>query len=130
MKLSFLVVSAVLGSGLAYAEVHTMTLAQALARAAEQNPDVLLTRLDQRKAQIQVDQTSEPYSTKVTFGSGLAGTYGFPQSVNGNAPALFQLNLQRVLFDRTLHYRVEQSKENARGWGFDIRLKQEDVAYR
>src|SRR5690349_17897193 len=105
MKLSFLVV---LGSSLAFAEVHTMTLAQALARAAEQNPDVLLTRLDQRRAQIQVDQTAEPYSPKVTFGSGIAGTYGFPQSVNGNAPALFQVNAQGVLFDRPLHYRVEQ----------------------
>jgi outer membrane protein TolC len=35
-----------------------------------------------------------------------------------------------VLFDRTVYYRVEQSKENARGSAFDIRMKQEDVAYR
>ncbi len=132
MKLSFLVVFGlvVLGGSSAFAEVHTMTLAQAMARAAEQNPDVLLASLDQRKAKSQVDQTAEPYSLKFSAGSGLAATYGFPQSVNGNAPSLFQMNAQRTIFDRTLYYRVEQSKENANGAQFDIRMKQEDVAYR
>jgi outer membrane protein TolC len=128
MKLSLLLV--VLSSTLAFAEIHTMTLAQALARAAAENPDVLLARLETRSAQARVDQTNEPNSLKVSAGSGLATTYGFPMGVNGNAPSLFQVVAQRNIFDRTLHYRVEQSKENARGSEFDIRLKQQDAAYR
>ncbi len=107
-----------------------MTLAQALARATAENPDVQLARLDVRRAQAQVEQTREPYSPKVGAGSGIAKTWGFPASIDGNAPSIVQARINMTLFDRPLHWRVEQSRENARGSEFDVRLKQEDVAYR
>ena len=68
------------------AETHTLTLTQALQRAREQNPDVLLARLDQRKASDAVRIQQDPFHPKVFAGSGLAYTSGFPMSRLGSAP--------------------------------------------
>jgi len=107
-----------------------MTLRQALDRALDQNPDVLLARLDEQRARQQVSMTKEPFSLKVGAGSGLAYTYGFPSTMDGNAPSIVQAQARKALFDRPQTYRVAQSAEAAKGAGIDITLRQQEVAYR
>jgi outer membrane protein len=114
----------------AFAEVHTMTLRQALDRALTQNPDVILARLDAHKSRFQTEQTKDPFSIKGGIGSGLAYTYGFPASINGNPPSLFQFQAQRALFDKPQSYRIEQAREGERGAAIDVTLRQQDIAYR
>ncbi|MEO8377777.1 MAG: TolC family protein [Candidatus Sumerlaeota bacterium] len=114
----------------AFAEVHTMTLRQALDRALQQNPDVILARLDAQKSKFQTEQTRDPFSIKGGVGSGLAYTYGFPSSIDGNAPSLFQFRAQRALYDKPQSYRIEQAREGERGAAIDVALRQQDIAYR
>ena len=114
----------------ASAEVHTMTLRQALDRALDQNPEVVLARLDEQKARQQVTLDKAPFSLQVGAGSGAAYTYGFPSSIDGNAPAIIQAQARMALFNRPQTYRVAQSAEAARGAGIDITLRQQEVAYR
>ena len=52
------------------AEVHVMTLRQAVDRALEQNPDIALARLDEQKAQQAVRLTKAPFSPRIDAGSG------------------------------------------------------------
>lgn len=111
-------------------EVHTLTLRQALDRALEQNPDVLLARLEQQRARAQAAVTGDPFSLKLGVGSGLAYTQGFPATIDGNAPSIFQAQARRALFDRPLAYRVAQANEAAKGAGLDVALRQEEAAYR
>ncbi len=113
----------------ALAEVHTMTLRQALDTALAQNPDVVLARLDQQRAQQQVGVVRDPFTVKSGIGSGLAGTYGFPASMNGNAPSIIQNRGEMALFDRPQTWRVRQAREAARGSAIDVDLRQEEVAY-
>jgi len=113
-----------------FAEVHTMTLRQALDRALDQNPDVLLSRLDEQKARQQVIYDKSPFTPKVVAGSGIAYTYGFPSTMDGNAPAIVQAQARMAIFDRPQTYRIKQSAEAARGAGIDITLRQQEVAYR
>ena len=113
-----------------FAEVHTLTLAQALQRALDQNPDVMLARLDVQRSKAQVDQTRDPFSLKAGFGSGMAYTYGFPSSMDGNAPSIIQARAQMAIFDKPQSYRVEQSREAARGAEIDIPMRQQEIAYR
>ena len=86
----------------AFAEVHTMTLRQALDRALAQNPDVILARLDAQKSKSQTDQTRDPFALKLGAGSGLAYTYGFPASIDGNAPAIVQVRGQMAIYDKQI----------------------------
>src|SRR6185503_17053087 len=87
-------------------------------------------RLDEQKARQQVTMNKEPYSPKIGVGSGIAYTYGFPSSIDGNAPSIFQAQGRMAIFDRPQSYRVAQSAEAAKGAGIDITLRQQEVAYR
>jgi outer membrane protein TolC len=119
-----------LTSTFAFAEVHTLTLRQALERALAQNPEVMLARLDVNKSKAQSEQMRDPFALKLGAGSGLAYTYGFPSSIDGNAPAIFQVRGSMALLDRTQAYRVAQAVEDEKGAGMAITLRQQEVAYR
>jgi outer membrane protein TolC len=106
-----------------------MTLRQALDVALAQNPDIVLARLDQQRAAEQVLITRDPFSPKMGVGGGYAATYGFPASIDGNAPSIFQARGQMAIFDRPLTYRVRQAEESVRASDLDIALRREDTAY-
>jgi outer membrane protein len=114
----------------AWAETKTMTLRQALKRALEQNPDVLLARLDQQKARDQILIAKDPFYPKVYGGGGYAWTNGYPVSIDGNPPSIFQARTDMSLFDRSQSYKVAEAKEGLRGSAFDVTRQQEEAAYR
>jgi outer membrane protein len=112
------------------AETKTLTLRQALDLALQQNPDLVISRLDQQKARDQVTIAKDPFALHVYAGSGLAYTSGFPTSIDGNAPSIFQAKSEMSLFNRPQSYQVAASKESVRGAGFDLAVKQEEIVYR
>jgi len=114
----------------ASAEVHTLTLRDALDIALKQNPDVVLARLDQQRARAQVTIAKDAFVPKLFAGSGAAYTNGFPMSIDGNAPALVQARTQMAIFDRPQSLRAAEANETARGSEIDIALRQDEVAYR
>jgi outer membrane protein TolC len=111
-------------------EVRTMTLPEALNRAMQQNPDVALARLDEQKAQYAVDIARDPFVPKLFAGSGLAYSSGFPMSIGGSAPSVFEARAISSIFNRPQHYRVAQARENARTAGLDTQSRRDEVAYR
>ncbi len=114
----------------ASAEVKTLTLRQALDLALAQNPDLLLARLDQQKARQQVIITHDPFVPKVFAGSGAAKTWGYPASIDGNAPSILQTRTQWTLFDRSQSYQVAAAREGVRTTEIDTGRQQDEVIYR
>ena len=127
MKSFFLVL---LTYAVASAEVRTLTLQQAVAMALTQNPDVLLAKLDQQKAQQQVTIAHDPFAPKLFAGSGAAYTYGFPASIDGSGPSIIQTRASMALFNRPQKYLLDQAKEGIKGAEIDVARRQEEVAYR
>jgi outer membrane protein TolC len=125
----FLILS-VIFAVFASAETKTMTLKQALERALEQNPDVLLARLDQQKARDQILIAKDPFYPKVYGGGGYAWTNGYPVSIDGNPPSIFQARTDMTLFDRSQTYKVAEAKEGLRGSAIDVTRQQEEAAYK
>ncbi len=113
----------------ASAEEHSLTLQQALELAARQNPDVALTRLDEQRAEEGVKIALDPFRPKVYGGSGLAYTYGYPNSIEGNAPSLFEVKTDMALYNRPKSYQVAAAKETSRGSQFAAQEKADEVAY-
>jgi outer membrane protein TolC len=111
------------------AEVHSLTLQQALELAARQNPEVILARLDEQRAVEGVKVALDPFRPKVYGGSGLAYEYGYPNSIDGNAPSIIQLKTDMAIFNRPKSYEVASARETARGTQFNAQVKAEDVAY-
>ena len=114
---------------LADAETHPLTLQQVLELAARQNPDVMLARLDEQHAQEGIRVAQDPFRPKVTAGSGLAYTYGYPNSIEGNAPSLFEVRTDMALYNRPKSYQIASAREVARGSGLGAQAKSDEVAY-
>jgi outer membrane protein TolC len=107
-----------------------MTLREAIDLALAQNPDVMLSRLDQQKAREQVTIVGDAFHPKVFAGSGAAYSHGFPASIDGAAPAIANFKTQMSLFDQPQRYQVAAAKENVRGAEIDVTQRQQEVAYR
>jgi outer membrane protein len=114
----------------ALAEVHTLTLRQALDFASKQNVDVLLSRLDAQRAEQGIRVAKDPFSPKVYGGSGLAWTSGYPNAIDGNAPSIFEAKTNMSLFNRPASYQVAEARENSRGAQLDAQSRSDEVAYR
>jgi outer membrane protein TolC len=71
----------------------------------------------------------DPFRPKLYGGSGLAYTYGYPNSIDGNAPSIIELKTDMAIFNRPKSYEVASARENARGSQFGAQAKAEDVAY-
>ena len=114
----------------AFAETRTLTLRQALDLALQQNPDLVIARLDQERARYAVTIAHDPFQPKVFAGSGAAYPIGFPASINGSAPSIFQTTTQMAIFDRPQTYQVAEAHENLRGAEIDVSKQQDEIAFR
>jgi outer membrane protein len=112
------------------AEIHTMSLRQAVERALQQNPDITLARLEEEGARHAVRIARDPFTPKLTVGSGLAYSNGFPMSIEGSAPSIVQARATQFLFNRQQSFAVAQAKETAHGASFEVGGKRDEVAYR
>ena len=114
----------------ASAEIHTLTMRQAVELALKQSPEVVIARLDEQRAREQVRIAKDPFTPKVYGGSGLAYTNGYPNSIEGSAPSIFEARTSMSLFNRPQSFQLASTKESLRGASLDAQAKSEDVAYR
>ena len=111
------------------AEIRPMTLKQAVDSAMKQSPDIALARLDEEKARLGVRIARDPFTPKLSVGSGLGYTVGMPMAFGGG-PSVFNVNASQSVLNRPQSFAVAQSRENARGAGIAVTGKREDVAWR
>jgi outer membrane protein len=112
------------------AETVTLTLKQAVARALMQNPEVVMAHMDEMKAGLGIRVANSPFTPHLGVGSGLAYSNGFPLSIEGSAPAVFEAKGTQYLFNMPQRFAVAQAKESARGAGFATGEKSDEIAYR
>lgn len=127
MKTALLVV---LLTAFAAAEPRILTLKQSVALALEQNPELLIARLDEQKIQLEVRTIQEPFLPKLVAGSGLAYTYGMPMSVEGSAPTIVQARAIRSIWDPARGLMTAKAREDARGAGIESAIVREDAVLR
>jgi len=107
-----------------------MTMRQAVEMALQQNPDIALARLNQEKVRQAIPIAKNPFAPRLVAGSGLAYSNGFPMSIEGSAPSIFQANVTQDVFNRQQSFAVAQAKEDARSAAFATTSKRDEVAYR
>jgi outer membrane protein TolC len=107
-----------------------LTLKDAVDLAIRQNPNIVIARLDRLKLQLAVDIVRDPFLPKIYGGSGAAWTTGFPQSINGNPPSIFEARTIMSIYNRPQSFLVAQARENVRGADIDVARQQDDIVYR
>jgi outer membrane protein len=126
----FAIVWPLLLAGELHAEIHYLNLRTAVALAMKQSPDVMLSRLDEQKAIQGVRAARDPFNPRITVGSGLAYSNGFPMSIEGSAPSVVQAYAKQYIFNRQQSYLVAQAREQARGAGIATAERRDEVAFR
>jgi outer membrane protein TolC len=116
--------------GVCQAEIHTLSLREAVERALKESPDVVLARLEADRAASAVRLARSTFVPKLVVGSGLAYSSGFPMSIEGATPSVFQANAIGSVFNRAQSLRVAAARESRRGAEIDANAKQEEVVYR
>ena len=112
------------------AETYTLTLRQAVDLALRQNPEMIVTRLDEQKAAQSVRLSRDPFYPKVVVGSGAAYTSGYPLTIDGSPPSIFQARAIQTFFNRTKTYQVAEARETERTTRIDIDIKRDDIIFR
>jgi outer membrane protein len=112
------------------AETYTLTLRQAVDLALQQNPDLIVSRLDEQKAAQSVRLAKDPFYPRLNVGSGAAYSSGYPLTIDGNPPSIFQAHAVQSFFNRPKTYAVAEARENERTTLIDIDIKRDDVAFR
>jgi outer membrane protein TolC len=106
-----------------------MNLKQAVDAAMKQSPDVALARLDEEKARLGIRIARDPFTPKLSVGSGLGYTVGMPMAFGGG-PSVLNVSANQSIFNRPQSFGVAQSRENARGAAIAVTGKREEVAWR
>ncbi len=124
----YLTIMLLLAVGVVAAEPRIVTLREAVDLALRQNPDLVLARLDEQKAQLEVRATQEGLLPRFIVGSGLAYTSGMPMSVEGSAPTVVQARAVRSLYNAPQRRLTEMARAEAVGAGHAADLVREDIA--
>jgi len=113
-----------------HAEIHSLSLRQAVTRALEQNPDIAIAHLDEQKAAQSARLAGAPFHPTLTAGSGIAYTSGFPMSIDGAAPSIVQARARESLFNRQQSLTAAVARENQRGAAISTEAKRNEIALR
>lgn len=108
---------------------RAITLREVVQRALQQNPDVLLARLEEEKAKQAVAEARAPFTPQVSAGSGLAYTSGIPQSVEGANPSLVRVVGQQFLFNKPQRAAVRQAGAMVTAAEHGSAGKQDEIAF-
>ena len=79
-----------------------LTLREATELAVRNNRNILRAQALAELAAAEHEQARAIFRPQILLGSGLAYTRGFPLSIEGSAPSIFQVASSQALFDRSL----------------------------
>jgi outer membrane protein TolC len=69
-------------------------------------------RADLERARATVTETRDPFLPSMTVGSALGYSNGFPLSLEGSAPSLFNVNIQGMLINYAQHQYIKAAKSD------------------
>jgi outer membrane protein TolC len=92
---------------------RTLAFRTAIELALKNSAASGISRNDVQRAQAAVKQTQDFFYPQMIFGSGLGWSYGFPLSLEGSAPSIFQVNYQQGFFNLAQRENIKAAKEDA-----------------
>ena len=87
-------------SGNMQAQENPLPFRTAIELALKNSPTSGIARADLERARAGYHQVRDLFMPQVTLGSGLAFSYGFPLSLEGSAPSIFNVNAQQFFFNQ------------------------------
>ncbi|HWP83627.1 MAG TPA: TolC family protein [Terriglobia bacterium] len=104
-----------------------LSLTEAIDLALRNNRQIQLAQADADRAAAEHEEARSSFRPRVLFGSGLAYSAGFPLSIEGSAPSIFQINASAALFDRNLRNLERQAGQMRQAAGSSLVETQDQV---
>jgi outer membrane protein TolC len=118
---------AVLVIGGVVAQGEQLTFERAIQLALTHSPTVGIASADIVRAQQAYLETRNGYLPNVVLGSGIGYSYGYPLSIEGSAPSIFNVNYQSTLWNPSLKEFVKATKLEWSSAQKDSQDKRRDV---
>ena len=109
------------------AGVRHLTLSEAVALALENNRNIQLAGAAVSRAAAEQKELGSLFRPQILAGTGLAATRGFPLSIEGSAPSIFQLSSSQSLFDPSLRNLEKQAGKMRDAAASSLEEKRDEV---
>ncbi|HKW75987.1 MAG TPA: TolC family protein [Terriglobales bacterium] len=95
-------------------ETKPLAFRTAIELALKNSATIGINRNDLQRAQAAVSQTRDFFLPQMVIGSGLGFSYGFPLSLEGAAPSVFNVNLQEGFFNLAQREYIRAAKDDVK----------------
>jgi len=118
LRLPLVALLAVVAAMAPGAAAQKVSFHQAIEMSLTRSAGMGMALADQIKARQGYLEARAAYYPQVTFGSGIAQTWGYPMSIEGSAPSVFNINSQSFLlnFAQARFVQAARSETNAAGY--------------
>ena len=104
-----------------------LTLSEAVSLALQNNPEIRLAEVAVSRADAERQEIRSQFRPQIFAGTGLAATYGFPLSIEGSAPSIFQVASNQVLYNRSLRDSERQAGQMRAAAGQSLEARRDDI---
>jgi outer membrane protein len=111
-------------------QVRMLTLKEAIRLTLERAPEVSLATAQAIRAKQAVRETRALNLPQVVGGTGLAYNNGFPLSIEGAAPSIFQIGLSQSIFSKKNKNLILEAEESSKASGLGPEAARNELAAR
>jgi len=111
-------------------DTEKLTLRQAVTLALQNSRELALARVQYNVALNETRVYRSEFMPNLYTGSGAAYTSGFPATLNGQAPSLFNLSYSEAVFNLPLRGQMKAAEERAKSMKLEIDRTRDDVIVR
>jgi outer membrane protein len=107
---------------------ETFTIQQAVQLALNHSPEALMAKAQSLRAQEALRETRSLSLPQVVTGTGLAYNNGFPLSIEGSAPSIFEVGAIQPIFSKTNRNLVREAEESGKASKFGMETARDEIA--
>src|SRR5690349_3285612 len=111
------------------AEAEPLTLKRAVELALTHSPVVAQSLADEKKADASLRETRNQYIPQLMVGSGLGETWGYPLSLEGSAPSLFNFTSQSTVFNMSLRDYIHAARSELKASQFSSKDQHDQLVH-
>ncbi|MBN1566960.1 MAG: TolC family protein [Acidobacteria bacterium] len=109
-------------------EIRTLTVQEAVRMALSRSPEVLLAEARALRAREALRESRSVNRLQVYAGTGLAYNNGFPLSIEGSAPSIFQVNASQPFLSKKNSNLIREAEESDKASRFGTESARNELA--
>lgn len=111
-------------------ETRTLTVRESVQLALSRAPEVLLAEAQAVRAREAVREARSLNQPQVVLGTGLAYNNGYPLSMEGAAPSIFQIGASQSIFNKKNNNLIREAQESDKAGRLGVDAAREEIAAR